>query len=111
MKIYQIDTSARKEGSTSRALAKKLLDKIKKPEDKVIYRDLNDEMIFISNLTESGMKIPEGEQTEQHKKMFEMSDKLVMELKESDTIIISVPIYNFWSGINFFRSIVTSKFI
>jgi len=28
MKIYQIDTSARKEGSTSRALAKKLLDKI-----------------------------------------------------------------------------------
>ena len=35
MKIYQIDSSARKEGSTSRALAKKLLDKIKKPEDKV----------------------------------------------------------------------------
>ncbi len=95
MKIYQIDTSARKEGSTSRALARKLLDKIKKPEDELIYRDLNDEMIFISNLTESGMKIPEGEQTEQHKKMFEMSDKLVLELKESDTIIISVPIYNF----------------
>ena len=95
MKIYQIDTSARKEGSTSRALAKKLLDKIKKPEDEVVYRDLNDEMIFISNLTESGMKIPKGEQTEQHKKMFEMSDKLVMELKESDIIIISVPIYNF----------------
>ena len=64
MKIYQIDTSARKEGSTSRALAKKLLDKIKKPEDEVVYRDLNDEMIFISNLTESGMKIPDGEQTE-----------------------------------------------
>ena len=63
MKIYQIDTSARKEGSTSRALAKKLLDKIKKPEDEVVYRDLNDEMIFISNLTESGMKIPEGAQT------------------------------------------------
>ena len=65
MKIYQIDTSARKEGSTSRALAKRLLDKIKKPEDEVVYRDLNDEMIFISNLTESGMKIPEGEQTDQ----------------------------------------------
>jgi hypothetical protein len=47
-------------------------------------------MIFISNLTESGMKIPEGEQTEQHKKMFELSDKLVLELKECDSIIISV---------------------
>ena len=68
MKIYQIDTSARKEGSTSRALAKKLLDKIKKTEDEVVYRDLNDEMIFISNLTESGMKIPEGDQSDQHKK-------------------------------------------
>ena len=95
MKIYQIDSSARKEGSTSRALAKKLLDKIKKPEDKVIYRDLDDEMLFISGLTESGMKIPKSEQTDQHKKMFELSDRLVAELKDSDVIIISVPIYNF----------------
>ena len=95
MKIYKIDCSARKENSTSRQLAKKLLDKIKKPGDELVCRDLNDEMLFISNLTESGMKIPEREQTEQHKKMFELSDKLVMELKESDTIIISVPIYNF----------------
>jgi len=28
MKIYQIDSSARKKGSTSRALAKKILNKI-----------------------------------------------------------------------------------
>ena len=54
-------------------------------------------MLFISqDLTESGMKIPEEQdQTDQHKKMFELSDRLVMELKESDVIIISVPIYNF----------------
>ncbi|MDC0216013.1 NAD(P)H-dependent oxidoreductase [Candidatus Pelagibacter sp.] len=95
MKIYQIDSSARKKGSTSRALAKKLLKKIKQPGDEVVYRDLDDEMIFISGLTESGMKISKDEQTEQHKKMFQLSDKLVLELKESDVIIISVPIYNF----------------
>ena len=95
MKIYQIDCSARKEGSASRALAKKLLNKIKKPEDELIYRDLDNEMLFISCLTESGMKIPKERQTDQHKKMFELSDKLVIELKESDVIIISVPIYNF----------------
>ena len=95
MKIYQIDSSARKEGSTSRALAKKLLNKIKKPEDEVIYRDLNDEMVFVSNLTESGMNIDEKDQTENHKKMFELSDTLVKELKESDIIIISAPIYNY----------------
>ena len=95
MKIYQIDSSARKEGSTSRALAKKLLDKIKKPEDKIIYRDLNDEMVFVSGLTESGMNIDEKDQTEHHKKMFELSDTLVKELKDSDVIIISAPIYNY----------------
>tara|TARA_B100000963_G_scaffold355958_1_gene375197 strand:- start:3260 stop:3841 length:582 start_codon:yes stop_codon:yes gene_type:complete len=95
MKIYQIDSSARKEGSTSRALAKKLLDKIKKPEDEVVYRDLDDEMVFVSGLTESGMKIDQKDQTEHHKKMFELSDKLVGELKESDVIIISAPVYNY----------------
>ena len=95
MKIYQIDSSARKEGSTSRALAKKLLNKIKKPEDEIIYRDLDNEMVFVSGLTESGMKIEKKDQTEHHKKMFELSDTLVRELKESDTIIISAPIYNY----------------
>ena len=95
MKIYQIDSSARKEGSTSRSLAKKLVNKIKKPVDEVIYRDLDDEMLFVSGLTESGMKIPEDKQTDGHKKMFQLSDKLVEELKDSDVIIISAPIYNF----------------
>ena len=95
MKIYQIDSSARKKGSTSRSLAKKLLSKIKKPNDEVIYRDLNDEMVFVSGLTESGMNIDQKDQNENHKKMFELSDQLVKELKESDTIIISAPIYNY----------------
>ena len=95
MKIYLIDSSARKKGSTSRDLAKKLLKRLKKPEDEVIYRDLDDEMVFVSGLTESGMKIEEKDRTEHHKKMFELSDKLVSELKESDIIIISAPIYNY----------------
>jgi len=95
MKIYQIDSSARKEGSTSRALAKKLLEKIKNPGDEVIYRDLNDEMVFVTGLTESGMNIKEEDQNENHKRMFELSDQLVNELKESDIIIISAPIYNY----------------
>ena len=95
MKIYQIDSSARKEGSTSRALAKKVLEKIKKPSDEVIYRDLNDEMVFVTGLTESGMNIEQKDQNENHKKMFKLSDQLVKELKESDIIIISAPIYNY----------------
>ena len=95
MKIYQIDSSARKKGSTSREWAKKLLNKIKKSGDEIIYRDLDDEMLFVSGLTESGMNIDEADQTEYHKKMFELSNKLVKEIKECDVIIISAPIYNY----------------
>ena len=95
MKIYQIDSSARKVGSTSRALANKVLEKIIKPGDEVIYRDLNDEMVFVTGLTESGMNIDQKDQNENHKKMFKLSDQLVKELKESDIIIISAPIYNY----------------
>ena len=95
MRIYQIDSSARKEGSTSRALAKKLLNRIKGPNDEIVYRDLNEEMVFVTGLTESGMNIKEKDQNENHKKMFKLSDKLVKELKESDIIIISAPIYNY----------------
>ena len=95
MKIYLKDSSARKKGSTSRSLAKKLIKKIKKPGDKVIYRDLDDEMVFVSGLPESGMKIAKKDQTKVHKKMFKLSDTLVKELKESDIIIISAPIYNY----------------
>ena len=58
MKIYQIDSSARKEGSTSRALAKKLLDRIKKPEDEIIYRDLDDEMLFVSGVQTCARNCP-----------------------------------------------------
>ena len=52
-------------------------------------------MVFVSGLTESGMKIEKKDQTEHHKKMFDLSDTLVQELKDSDIIIISAPIYNY----------------
>ena len=52
-------------------------------------------MVFVSGLTESGMNIEEKDQNENHKKMFELSNQLVKELKESDIIIISAPIYNY----------------
>ena len=41
------------------------------------------------------MNIDQKDQNENHRKMFELSDQLVKELKESDIIIISAPIYNY----------------
>ena len=52
-------------------------------------------MVFVSGLTESGMKFEEKDINEYHKKMFELYYKIVNELKDSDIIIISAPIYNY----------------
>ena len=52
-------------------------------------------MVFVTGLTESGMNIDEKDQNENRKKMFDLSNQLVKELKESDIIIISAPIYNY----------------
>jgi len=41
------------------------------------------------------MNIKKEDQNENHKMMFELSNQLVKELKESDIIIISAPIYNY----------------
>ena len=51
MKIYQIDCSARKEGSTSRMLAKKILDKVKKDksEDRPI-NNLQDRIFMLQSI-------------------------------------------------------------
>ena len=41
------------------------------------------------------MNIEKKDQTDHHRKMFKLSDQQVKELKESDIIIISAPIYNY----------------
>jgi len=95
MKIYHIDSSARKAESVSKSLAKLLVDKIKKPSDTVKYRDVSIGLPFVSGIKGAGFIIPENERTEADKKLFKISDELVKEFKECDTLVISAPIYNF----------------
>ena len=95
MKIYHIDSSARKSESVSKSLAKLLVDKIKKSGDTVKYRDVSTGMPFVAGIKGAGFIIPENERTEADKKLFKISDELIKEFKECDTIVISAPIYNF----------------
>ena len=95
MKIYHIDSSARKSESVSKNLAKLLVDKIKKSGDTVKYRDVSTGLPFVSGIKGAGFIIPENERTEADKKLFKISDELIKEFKECDTIVISAPIYNF----------------
>ena len=95
MKIYHIDSSARKLESVSKNLAKLLVDKIKKSGDIVKYRDVSTGLPFVADIKGAGFIIPEKERTEADKRLFKISDELIKEFKECDTIVISAPIYNF----------------
>jgi FMN-dependent NADH-azoreductase len=95
MKILHLDSSARKNESISRKLAKDLVNKIKKNDDEVIYRDISENIPFVSGIKGAGFVIPEEERTEKDKELFKFSDQLVDEFLESNTIVISTPIYNF----------------
>lgn len=95
MKIYHIDSSARKSESVSKSLAKLLVEKIKKSGDTVTYRDVSTGLPLVSGIKGSGFIIPENERTEADKKLFKISDELIKEFKGCDTLVISAPIYNF----------------
>jgi len=95
MKILHLDSSARKQESISRKLAKDLVNKIKKNDDEVIYRDISGNIPFVAGIKGAGFIILEEERTEDDKKLFKFSDELVDELLAADKIVISTPIYNF----------------
>jgi FMN-dependent NADH-azoreductase len=95
LKIYHIDSSARKTESVSKSLAKLLVEKIKKSDDTVTYRDVSTGLPLVSGIKGSGFIIPENERTEADKKLFKISDELIKEFKSCDTLVISAPIYNF----------------
>ena len=95
MNILHLDSSARKEKSVSRKLAKDLVNKLKKDNDQLVYRDISSNIPFVAGIKGAGFIIPEEERTEQDKLLFKFSDELVDEVLAADTIVISTPIYNF----------------
>jgi len=95
MNILHIDSSARKDESVSRKLAADLVKNLNKDSSKVVYRDVSNNIPFVAGIKGAGFIIPEEERNEEDKKLFKFSDELVDELLEANTIVISMPIYNF----------------
>ena len=95
MKILHIDSSARKEESVSRKLAADLVKNLKKDNSEVVYRDASNNIPFVAGIKGAGFIIPEEDRNEEDKKLFKFSDELVDEVLAADTIVISMPIYNF----------------
>lgn len=96
--ILHIDSSARKQRSISRALAKQFTSQwqAKYPTDKFIYRDIGSvPPDFISEKWIAAVFTPEEQRTDEQSSLLALSDMLIRELTEAEIILISTPMYNY----------------
>jgi FMN-dependent NADH-azoreductase len=90
--ILHIDASARTEGSTTRGLTAEIVAKLG---GNVIRRDLAAPLPVLNAEWVGANFTPADQRSEEQKSELALSDSLIGELQEADTIVIGVPVYNF----------------
>lgn len=97
MTLLRIDSSARRQ-SVSKELTSRFVDawRLEHPEGKLIERDLA--LTAIPPITDEWVQAIHAEPaalTAEQKRTLALSDELISELQEADTIVIGSPMYNF----------------
>jgi FMN-dependent NADH-azoreductase len=93
--ILHIDASGRGEGSVTRQLSSKIVQKIRSEQTEVTYRDVSDGLPFLNEQMIGAYYTPKEERSEEQHQAIVVSDTIVEELIAADTIVIGMPIYNF----------------
>ena len=96
--VLAIDSSARREGSLSRALSRVFLDhwQALRPEDRIVRRDIGAcSPPLLSEAWMAACFTPDDQQTADQKAVLAYSDAAIEELKRADLIVMSVPRYNY----------------
>jgi len=94
--ILRIDASMRKNGSYSRTLGHRLIAQLKSQTSlNVKERDLADGIPFINEAWINANFTGVAERTAEQRSVLSYSDALISELKNADTVVIGLPIYNF----------------
>ena len=91
--VLRIDSSMRRDGSTTRRLTDKVIAALKPA--KVTERDLLNGVNLIDEAWIGANFTDPDERTEDQKTALAESDVLVAELKAADVLVIGAPIYNF----------------
>jgi FMN-dependent NADH-azoreductase len=91
--LLHIDASARLDGSVTRQLSAKIVEKL--APGKVIHRDLTDPLPHLNADWLAANWTPEADRDPLQQDTLALSDALIAELKAADTIVIGTPIYNF----------------
>ncbi len=92
MTILHIDTSARLQGSVSRDLTARIVEKLG---GEVIRRDLSEPLPIVHEAWVAANFTPADKRSAEQLETLAVSDKLVEELEAADTVVIGLPIYNF----------------
>ncbi|UWQ75027.1 FMN-dependent NADH-azoreductase [Leisingera sp. M658] len=91
--ILHIDSSARTDGSVSRDLSAQITSRL--GASHVIRRDLAAPLPLLDGAWIGANFTPADQRSDEQKQLLALSDSLVEELKQADTIVIGTPIYNF----------------
>ncbi|WP_170763971.1 FMN-dependent NADH-azoreductase [Ruegeria lacuscaerulensis] len=91
--ILHIDASARREGSATRDLSNRIVKHLNA--GRIIRRDLATPLPLLTEDWINANFTPADQRDEVQRGHLSLSDELVQELQQADTIVIGLPIYNF----------------
>ncbi len=91
--ILHIDASARREGSTTRDLSDRVVQHLGAA--RIIRRDLATPLPLLTESWINANFTPVDQRSDAQRDQLALSDTLVGELQDADTIVIGLPIYNF----------------
>ena len=91
--VLHIDASARHDGSLSRIKSAEIV--AQQGADTVLRRDLADGLPFLDPVWVQSTFIAPDERDEAQARALDLSDALVKEVQEADTIVIGTAMYNF----------------
>jgi len=92
MTTLHIDSSARRQNSVTRDLSARIVAKFGGP---VIRRDLSEALPQVTEDWVNANFTPADQRDTTQTDTLALSDRLVQELKDADTIVIGLPVYNF----------------
>ena len=93
--ILHIDASGRGKPSVSRQLSNEIVQKISSDQTNVTYRDVSQGLSFVDETMIGAYYTHKAERSDEQHQAIALSDTIVGELMEADTVVIGMPIYNF----------------
>ena len=94
--ILFLKTSPKEEGSISTELGEYLVNQLTSvSKSTVTKRQLDEEIPFINQQIINGLYVDDSQKTVEQQEALKLSDTIVEDVNNHDTIVISTPIYNF----------------